>query len=153
MAIEAKHYAASRRHLYDDIIVCDMAQGLRDVALDTIQHDDGTPRFEFMQAANAEYAKRGGKYHAHIGAVAEALLMLIKDQNDVNAKEGTMNATATKTTTTTATKSRYNADYAKAYRERKAALRTEAEFELTNIYELDADELEFDVDFDDDTTI
>lgn len=52
----------------------------------------------------------------------------------------------------TTTKSRYNADYAKAYRERNAARREDAEYELYNLYEENADELEYsDVEFDDAT--
>lgn len=65
-----------------------------------------------------------------------------------------MNATTTKTETTKT--SRYDAEYARAYRARNAARREDAEFELYNLYEADADELEYDVDFnddDDDTTI
>jgi hypothetical protein len=188
--IEARHYGTARTVLQNDPIVQSMAHGLKDVPLTELTHDDGTPRFEFMQAANAQYDKRGGTNKAHIGAVAEALLFLVgaaetpadefarlmalpiteqarpttarrirklanmpENTAAVNAKEGTMTTTTATATTTTAPKtSRYNAEYAKAYRDRKTALRIDAEFELFNVYELDGDELEFDIDFDDDDT-
>ncbi|AXC33447.1 hypothetical protein SEA_TIMOTHY_90 [Mycobacterium phage Timothy] len=41
-------------------------------------HDDGTPRFEFMQRANTEYRRRGGTTSGHIGAVANAILANVK---------------------------------------------------------------------------
>jgi hypothetical protein len=143
--IQAKHYETARRVLMNDLIVQDMAGGLRDVPLNELQHEDGTPRFEFMQAANNEYDRRGGTNHAHIGAVAEALLTLILTEEKMNTTTTTTRNPSTKT-------SRYNPKYAREYRNRKAALREDAEFELYNVYELDADELEFDVDFDNDTT-
>ena len=128
-AIEAKHYNDARVALMNDPIVQDMAKGLAGETLESLAHDDGTPRFEFMQASNREYDKRGGtmKYDAtnahmpkHIGAVAEALLLILKEGI------ATMTTTTeTKTTTATATsapsKSRYNAAYAKAYRDAKRA--------------------------------
>lgn len=153
MVTEAAHYGEARRRLVNDPIVRSMADGVRVVKRNVIQHENGTPRFEFMQAANDTYARRGGTYRAHLGAVAEAILMILnEDDNDNDAKEGTMN-----TTTMTETKpSRYNPEYAAAYRARHAALREDAEFETYNIYEDDADELEYDepeFDDDDDTTI
>lgn len=132
--IEARHYGDARRVLRNDPIVKDMARGLVDVPLDALTHEDGSPRFEFMQRANREYAKRGGTNQAHIGGVAEALLMIL-NSFDNKTKEGkTMNKTATKITKTTKTStakttkpatkpatktSRYNAAYAKAYRDAK----------------------------------
>jgi hypothetical protein len=81
MAIEAAHYGEARRALTQDPIVQDMAHGLAYVPRSTLVHDDGTPRFEFMTRANAEYARRGGKGQAHMGAVAEALMLLRNGEN------------------------------------------------------------------------
>lgn len=80
MAIEAKHYEQVRQILMRDPIVQNMAQSLTRTPLDQIQHSDGTPRFDFMQAANDEYRKRGGRPRGHIGAVAEALLRIVKEE-------------------------------------------------------------------------
>jgi hypothetical protein len=77
MAIESKDYEETRRRLVKDPIIQDMAGGLLDVPRDQLAHDDGTPRFEFMMAANREYSSRGGTDGGHIGAVAEALLRLV----------------------------------------------------------------------------
>lgn len=149
--IRAKHYDEAVTVLVHDPVVHAMVAGLRDVPMDGMVHDDGTPQFAFMNSANAEYARRGGTNHAHIGAVAEALIKIVNDPTIVNAKEGTMNTTTT--TTTTTKPSRYDAEYARAYRARRAALRADAEFELYNLYEADADELEYDEpEFDDDDT-
>lgn len=90
--IQAAHYAEARNKLMTDPIIQDMVVGLEAVSLDALQHDDGTPRFEFMQVANAEYDKRGGTYKAHLGAVPEALLALLKKESSVD--------TDTKTVTT-----------------------------------------------------
>ncbi|MCX2931392.1 hypothetical protein ORI20_13995 [Mycobacterium sp. CVI_P3] len=76
--IESEHYAQTRQRLAADPIVQNMAIGLQGVPRDQLTHDDGGPRFEFMQAANHEYENRGGTDGArHIGAVAEALLQLL----------------------------------------------------------------------------
>ena len=40
-------------------------------------HENGTPRFEFMMAANNEYRARGGTDGMAIGTVAHALLRLL----------------------------------------------------------------------------
>jgi hypothetical protein len=44
-------------------------------------HEGGGPRMTFMTMANDEYDKRGGKIDArHIGAVAEAILIILKGE-------------------------------------------------------------------------
>lgn len=75
-AIEAGHYGEAVQQLMADPIVIAMAAEMRGYPREQLAHDDGSPRFEFMQAANRQYDKRGGTIHAHIGAVAEALLKL-----------------------------------------------------------------------------
>jgi hypothetical protein len=88
MAIEAAHYREAREKLMSDPIIRDMVVGLANEPLDRLQHADSeTPRFEFMQAANREYESRGGTIKAHIGAVAEALLILLKN---LSTKEAPM---------------------------------------------------------------
>lgn len=76
--IRAAHYDETVKALVADPIVIDMAGGLAGVPVSELAHDGGTPRFEFMQAANAEYKSRGGEGGGHIGAVAEALLKLLE---------------------------------------------------------------------------
>lgn len=77
--IKAAHYGETEARLMLDPIVIDMAKGLADVPRKELVHDgpDGGPRFEFMQAANAQYRDRGGKDGGHIGAVAHALINLL----------------------------------------------------------------------------
>jgi hypothetical protein len=75
--IRAAHYNEAIRKLMADPLIRDMVVGLATEPIDALQHKDGTPRFEFMQAANREYESRGGTFKAHIGAVAEALLFLL----------------------------------------------------------------------------
>jgi hypothetical protein len=77
--IRAAHYGEVEARLMKDPIVIAMAKGLAGVPVDQMVHPgfDGTPRFEFMQAANREYRERGGQDGGHIGAVAHALLNLL----------------------------------------------------------------------------
>lgn len=82
--IRAAHYGETEARLMQDPIVIAMAKGLANVPRAELVHDTGdvsdthvTPRFEFTQAANAEYRERGGKDGGHIGAVAQALLNLL----------------------------------------------------------------------------
>lgn len=44
----------------------------------TLWHDDGTPKFGFMQMVNQRYADLGGTTGAHIGAVANAVTTNLK---------------------------------------------------------------------------
>ena len=75
--IRAAHYGETEARLANDPIVIAMAAGLSGVSRDQMCHDDGTPRHEFMGAANREYRSRGGKDGGHIGAVAHALLKVL----------------------------------------------------------------------------
>lgn len=78
MAIEAAHYGETRARLKADPIVREMAATVATEHLPQLAAWDGTPRFAFMQAANREYAARGGQDGGHIGAVAEAIIELVK---------------------------------------------------------------------------
>ena len=75
-AIIADHYREEYAALAADPIVIDMAAGLADVQTSDIAHPNGSPRFEFMLAANDEYRSRGGTISRSIGGVATALLGL-----------------------------------------------------------------------------
>lgn len=82
--IRAKHYDETEERLAKDPVIISMAKGLKDTPLSELVHDTGdvsdthvTPRFEFMQAANREYASRGGKDGGHLGAVSHALLKIL----------------------------------------------------------------------------
>lgn len=75
--IRAAHYGEAVTRLMADPIVIDMAAGLAGVPMTALAHEDGTPRFEFMNGANREYHARGGTDGAHIGGIAEALLNLL----------------------------------------------------------------------------
>lgn len=75
--IESEDYEHTRQRLMKDPIVIAMAKGLANEPKSSLQHHLGTPRFDFMMAANKEYRERGGTDGGHIGAIAEALLRLI----------------------------------------------------------------------------
>jgi hypothetical protein len=87
--IESADYEETRQRLIKDPVVIEMASELR-LAISTNQVDKATlvhnedpddprptPRFEFMQASNAEYRTRGGTDGGHLGGIAEALLRLL----------------------------------------------------------------------------
>lgn len=82
VVIESPTYAATRQRLAADPIVktmaAELAAGIRAGHTTTRQlfHDDGSPRFELMQRTNAEYARRGGTGQGHIGAIAEAIVLV-----------------------------------------------------------------------------
>ena len=77
--IEAPHYEQARQRLAGDPVVKAMAEEIRGVDLSKLAHDDGTPRADFMHRANDEYYRRAGRpAGAHIGAVAEAVIRLLK---------------------------------------------------------------------------
>jgi len=80
--IRAAHYGETEQRLAHDPIVQAMAQDLGNVNPAALVHDgeDETPRFEFMLAANDEYRKRGGTDGGHIGAVASAILIVLKER-------------------------------------------------------------------------
>ncbi|QAY03008.1 hypothetical protein SEA_GEMMA_82 [Mycobacterium phage Gemma] len=75
--IESEEYEETRQRLTQDPIVIAMAEDVRNLNRDQIAHEGGTPRFEFMQAANQEYAMRGGTDGGHIGAIAEAIIRVL----------------------------------------------------------------------------
>lgn len=90
MAIEAEHYEESRLALTTNPIVVALAAeievGLRNgyVTIDELAYSDTLePRFGFMMQANDEYNRRSGdEYHSgprHIGAVAEAIIRILKE--------------------------------------------------------------------------
>jgi hypothetical protein len=78
--LEAAHYGEARARFANDEIVRAMAEGLRGVDLAQLEHEGGGARFEFLMAANDEYEARGGTDRAHLGAIAEALLMILKGE-------------------------------------------------------------------------
>ncbi|QJD52641.1 hypothetical protein PBI_AN9_87 [Mycobacterium phage AN9] len=70
-------YAETEARLQFDPIVVAMSvemSGATEHIKASWTHDDGEPNFQFMQVANREYARRGGKDGGHIGAIAKALL-------------------------------------------------------------------------------
>lgn len=78
--LESAEYGHRRRMLAGSDTVRQMAAGLAGVPREECAHDDGTPLFEFMMAANREYDARrrpGDPEPGHIGAVAEAVLMVL----------------------------------------------------------------------------
>ncbi|QDM57665.1 hypothetical protein SEA_GROUPTHINK_85 [Mycobacterium phage Groupthink] len=76
--IEAKHYEETRQRLSKDPLVIALAEEIRGLPREQMVHEDsGTPRFEFMQAANREYRRRGGTDGGHIGAIAEAVIRIL----------------------------------------------------------------------------
>jgi hypothetical protein len=81
MSIQAAHYFEALEALKSDPIIIGMVPGLLTVPLSEISHENGGPRFEFMSASVDEYRRRGGQHQEHLGAIAEALLALIKDRN------------------------------------------------------------------------
>lgn len=74
--VEAPHYREEVDALKADPIVAAMARELGAVELEKVAHEDGSPRFDFMCAANQQYSKRGGKGAKSIGGVAKAVLAL-----------------------------------------------------------------------------
>ncbi|AIW02981.1 hypothetical protein PBI_LARENN_86 [Mycobacterium phage Larenn] len=80
--IRAAHYGENEALLQNDPIVLAMANEIgadpnRDKLINGWTHDGGSARFEFIQMANREYARRGGNANEHIGAVAAAILALL----------------------------------------------------------------------------
>ena len=85
--LEAPDYQAARDRIKGNPIIIMMAAGVATVPLAEIAHEDGTPRFEFMQRANRVFdeaeARNAGNpgyqpYPAgaprHLGLIAEAVL-------------------------------------------------------------------------------
>ena len=77
--LEAAHYQETRERLAKDPIVIAMAATLTPEIIEAESHDGGkSMKFGFMLAASEEFTKRGGTGHGHIGAVAEALAMIVQ---------------------------------------------------------------------------
>ncbi|AGK86115.1 hypothetical protein SEA_KERBEROS_88 [Mycobacterium phage Kerberos] len=75
--IQSKEYGETEARLQHDPIVVAMSvemSGAPEHIKASWTHDNGEPNFQFMQIANREYARRGGKDGGHIGAIAKALL-------------------------------------------------------------------------------
>ena len=85
--LEGPDYQAARDRIKGNPVISMMAAGIAAVPLAQIAHEDGTPRFEFMQQANRAFddaqARNAGNpgyqpYPAgaprHLGLVAEAVL-------------------------------------------------------------------------------
>lgn len=77
--IRAAHYSETEQRLAEDPIVHDLAAGLLREDRAELAHEDGTPRHEFMGAANARYRELGGTDGGHLGAIPSALLALLDE--------------------------------------------------------------------------
>jgi hypothetical protein len=86
-ALESPHYQIARDQIKGNPVITSMAVGVATVALAELAHQDGTPRFAFLQHANrafdtaeAQNADNPGyrPYPAdaprHLGLIAEAVL-------------------------------------------------------------------------------
>jgi len=86
-ALESPGYQAARDQIKTNPVIITMAAGVATVPLAELAHQDGTPRFEFMQRANrafdqAEAQNAGNPCYQphpadaprHIGLIAEAVL-------------------------------------------------------------------------------
>lgn len=81
-AILSDDYRTEQTNLLADPIIADMAAGMNPpgwsgTPWSEIMHPGGTPRHEFMLAANAEYRARGGTQSFSIGGVAHALITIL----------------------------------------------------------------------------
>ena len=75
--IRDKHYGEAVTTLANDPIVINMALAMQGTPREQMADSSAGPSFDFMQAANREYDNRGGTFHAHIGAVAEAIFKIL----------------------------------------------------------------------------
>lgn len=86
-ALESPDYQIARDQIKNNPVIAKMAAGIATVSLAELAHQDGTPRFEFMQRANrafdqAEAQNAGNPCYQpypedmprHIGLIAEAVL-------------------------------------------------------------------------------
>lgn len=86
--IQAAHYGRTEQNLSQEQIVVDMAAGLPiDLRTDGAVNEHGEPSSAFMGAALAEYKRRGGTTGCHIGAVANALLKLKREEYEAQAAD------------------------------------------------------------------
>lgn len=81
--IKAAHYDETEERFARNPIVIEMAEEIPSGELAACTHEDGSPNFNFMQGANAEYDERlkgrglgPSSEPRHIGAVAHAILKL-----------------------------------------------------------------------------
>lgn len=81
MTIQANHYGKTVKALKADPIIIGMVEGVSNVPMDQLQHEDGTPRHNLMMRALDEYHRQNGKIDTHIGGPAEAILELLKEKN------------------------------------------------------------------------
>jgi hypothetical protein len=86
-ALESPDYQIARDRIKGNPVISKMAAGVATVPLAELAHEDGTPRFEFMQHANRTFGNaesqnadnlRYEPYPAdapkHLGLIAEAVL-------------------------------------------------------------------------------
>jgi len=86
-ALESPHYQTTRDRINGNPVIAMMAAGVAAVPLAELAHDDGTPRFAFMQQANRAFdtaeARNAGNpgyrpyppgASRHLGLIAEAVL-------------------------------------------------------------------------------
>lgn len=83
-ALEATHYSETRTKLAADPAIQAMADELtthlekHDATVAQFQHEDGTPRHEFMGSALTEWKRRTrNPIPTHIGGPAEAILTIL----------------------------------------------------------------------------
>jgi len=79
--IKAQHYEDCVIELVKTEAVQNMAKEIMNLDLTKFIHEDGSARCDFMLMANKEFSKRNTeelKNPQHIGAVAEALLFLLR---------------------------------------------------------------------------
>jgi hypothetical protein len=85
--LESPDYQAARDRIKGNVVVSWMAAGVATMPLAQLAHEDGTPRFAFMQqanrafddaearnAANPAYEPYPADAHRHLGLIAEAVL-------------------------------------------------------------------------------
>lgn len=86
-ALESPDYQIARDRIKGNPVISKMAAGVATMPLAELAHQDGTPRFAFMQQANRAFdeaeSQNGGnpRYrpypadaHRHLGLIAEAVL-------------------------------------------------------------------------------
>jgi hypothetical protein len=78
-ALHTNHLEDAVQALRKDPVVIAMARGLHGVPREEITSPDGGPTSAFMNVANDEYNRRGGKYEGPkpVGAVGRAVLSLL----------------------------------------------------------------------------
>jgi hypothetical protein len=86
-ALESPHYQIARDRIKGNPVITKMAAGVATVPLAELAHEDGTPRFAFMQQANRtfdtveahnadnpDYQPYPADATRHLGLIAEAVL-------------------------------------------------------------------------------